>query len=174
MTDDGKTTAATNGDPPRRLASGRVLLCVVDETQELSVALQFAAMRAKRTGAHVGLLYVIEQADDFQHWATVGDLMREEARAEAEHHLLRAADRIRRLSGQLPVLYIREGKRAEQVIEQIEEDRNIAFLILGAATGNQGPGPLVSSMTGRLVGRLHIPVVIVPGNMSEEELRSFA
>lgn len=162
------------GRSERPARANRVLLCVLDDTEELSVALDYASMRSRRTGARVGLLYVLEQSDEFQHWAAVGDLMREEARAEAERRLLQAAERVKRLSGLTPVLYVREGDRGEQVVEQIEEDGDIAFLVLAAATDGQGPGPLITQITGRTIGRLHIPVVVVPGNMSDEEIRSFA
>src|SRR3546814_9973223 len=46
------------------------------------------------------------------------------------------------------------------------------LLILGADVGPQGPGPLVSSLTGKQIGRLRVPLVIVPGNLSDEELES--
>ena len=129
-----------------RKAVGRMLLCVVDDTDELSVALQFAARRARRT----------------------------EAQAEAERVLARAADHVMRWCDTPPVFYIREGDRRDEVIEQINEDPSIAFLILGAATGRDGPGPLVTALTGKWVGQLHIPVVIVPGNVSEDEIESCA
>lgn len=159
-------------DAPKRV--NRVLLCVLDDSEELDIALDYASMRSRRTGARVGLLYVLEQPDDFQHWAAVGDLMREEARAEAERRLLQAAERVKRLSGMTPILYVGEGERGEAVVQQVLDDPDIAFLILAAATGNQGPGPLITQITGRAIGRLHIPVVVVPGNMSDEEIRSFA
>lgn len=163
----------SSGSQPR-IAAGRTLLCVLDDTPELSVALQFAARRAKRTGAHVGLLYVIENSTDFQHWSSVGDLMRAEANAQAEQVLMRGAELVGKWNDEPPILYIREGNRRDEVISQIQEDASISFLILGAATGRDGPGPLVTALTGRSVGQLHVPIVIVPGNMSEEEIASFA
>ncbi|MCH8808530.1 MAG: universal stress protein, partial [Proteobacteria bacterium] len=42
--------------------SDRVFLVVVDETEEMKVALRFACLRARRTGGRVALLYVIEPA----------------------------------------------------------------------------------------------------------------
>lgn len=157
-----------------RRATGRTLLCVLDDTPELSIALQFAARRASRTGAHVGLLYVIDSATEFQHWSSVGELMRAEANAKAERVLKRAAEQIMKWTKEPPIFYIREGVRRDEVIKQVQEDPTIAFLILGAATGRDGPGPLVTALTGRSVGQLHVPIVIVPGNMSEEEIASFA
>jgi nucleotide-binding universal stress UspA family protein len=158
-------------DPVRK---NRVLLCVLDGSEELSIALHYASMRSLRTGARVGLLYVLEQADEFGHWAGVAALMREEARAEAERLLLQAAEVVKRLSGQTPILYISEGEPSQAVIDLINEDRDIAFLILAADTEGQGPGPLVTQITSRHIGSLHIPVVVVPGNMSDDEIRSFA
>ena len=163
-----------NDVSPSSSRTNRVLLCVLDDSDELHIALDYASMRSKRTGARIGLLFVMEQADAFQHWASVGDLMREEARADAERRLLQAADRVKRLSGLIPLLYIREGQCGEEVVQQIEEDSDIAFLILAANTGKEGPGPLITEITGKAIGRLHIPLVIVPGNMSEEEVQSFA
>lgn len=154
--------------------STRTLLCVVDESDELPVALTFAALRSRRTGSHVGLLYVIDTPADFQHWSAVGDLMREEAREHAETVILQAAARIQRVSGKAPSLAIREGDKVEETIQACEEDPSVAFLILASDTGPKGPGPLISSLTGKSVGRLQVPVVILPGNLSEEEITRFA
>ena len=70
---------------------------------------------------------------------------------------------------------IREGIMPEQIREAIEEDEDIAILILGAATDNKGPGPLVSSLAaGKLAGSFPIPITIVPGDLSIDDLRSLA
>mgnify|MGYP000875192908 CR=1 FL=1 len=164
----------SDGPATQRISAGRTLLCVLDDTRELSVALQFAARRAQRTGAHVGLLYVIESATEFQHWSSVGELMRAEANAKAEQVLMRAASQVMQWKDELPIFYIREGNRRDEVIQQVQDDPSISFLVLGAATGRDGPGPLVTALTGRSVGQLHVPIVIIPGNMSEDEIASFA
>ena len=154
--------------------STRTLLCVVDESDELPVALTFAALRSRRTGSHVGLLYVIDTPADFQHWSAVGELMREEAREHAETVILQASAQVQRLSGRVPSLAIREGDKVDETIQACEEDPSVAFLILASDTGPKGPGPLISSLTGKSVGRLQVPVVILPGNLSEEEITRFA
>ena len=89
--------------PPPADASDRVFLVVVDETEEMKVALRFACQRARRTGGRVALLYVIEPAE-FQHWMAVEDLMREEARSEGEQLLQRLAAQVNELVGTIPVL----------------------------------------------------------------------
>jgi nucleotide-binding universal stress UspA family protein len=70
---------------------------------------------------------------------------------------------------------VRAGKRPEEILKLIEEDEDIAIMILGASTDSRGPGPLVSSLaTGKLAGSFPIPIVIVPGNLSLEELQALA
>jgi hypothetical protein len=43
-------------------------------------------------------------------------------------------------------------------------------LVLGAATGTNGPGPLVSFLIQKMAGRLRIPVTVVPGNLTDIEI----
>jgi hypothetical protein len=42
-------------------------------------------------------------------------------------------------------------------------------LVLAAATGSEGPGPLISTFS-RNAGEFSIPIVIVPGNLSDADL----
>lgn len=168
------------GDEPEASQQGsgkvrepRVFLVVVDETEEMRVALRFAALRARSTGGKVAMLYVVEPSE-FQHWMAVGDIMREEARTEAEQVLQRLAAEVNELAGSLPVLYVREGDRRDELLALLDEEPNISILVLGAATGKRGPGPLVSAITGKFLGRLHVPVTIVPDSMTAEEVDAVA
>ena len=79
----------------------RKFLCVVDDSPECRLALRFAFRRAARTDGGVILLYVIEPAD-FQHWMAVENLMKEEAREEAESILQTLADEVSQWSGIIP------------------------------------------------------------------------
>lgn len=153
--------------------SGRVFLVVVDDSEEMTKALRFASRRATNTGGRVALLYVVEPSE-FQHWMAIGDLMRDEARSEGEQLLQRLAAQVNELTGTLPVLYVREGERRDQLFQLIDEEPSISILVLGANTGQRGPGPLVSALTGKFVGKLRIPVTIVPGNLSQDDIDSIS
>ena len=151
----------------------RVFLVVVDDTEEMGVALRFACGRARNTNGRVALLFVVEPTD-FQHWMAVGDLMREEARNEGEQLLQRLAAQVNEWTGTLPVLYVREGSRREELLKLIDEEPSISILVLGASIDKRGPGPLIEALTGKLVGKLRVPVTIVPGNLSEDEVDAIA
>ena len=147
-----------------------VFLVVVDNTPEMQVALRFASLRAKRTGGRVGLLRVVRKAD-FQHWAAIGNLMREEARDEAEQLLQEHAATVTELTGgEMPILYIKEGDTKSALLQLIDEDSQIRILVLAAATGKRGPGPLITFLMKKIIGKLRIPVTIVPGGLTNDQI----
>ena len=149
----------------------RVFLVVVDETEEMRAALRFASLRAESTGGKVALLYVIEPTE-FMHWMAAEDLSQEENRKRAEEVMQGLSAEVNEWAGELPVLFPREADRDECVLELIEEEPAISILVLGAATGTKGPGPLVSALTGKFVGKLRIPITIVPGNLNDEQIKA--
>ncbi|MEE9140880.1 MAG: universal stress protein [Alphaproteobacteria bacterium] len=155
----------------RKHSRERVFLVVVDDSEEMRVALRFAALRAKHTDGKVALLYVIEPSD-FMHWVAVADMHQEERREEAEALLQDLSAEVNKWAGTMPVLYVREGARPDELLGLIEEEPSISILVLAAATGPTGPGPLVSALTGKLVGRLRIPVTIIPGNLTDQQIES--
>ena len=171
MSHSGELDAAMNDGPGS--SDDRVFLVVVDDSEEMGVALRFACRRAGNTGGRVALLFVVEPTD-FQHWMAVGDLMREEARNEGEQLLQRLAARVNELTGTLPVLYVREGSRREELLKLIDEEPSISILVLGASIDKRGPGPLIEALTGKFVGKLRVPVTIVPGNLDEEDIDSIS
>jgi nucleotide-binding universal stress UspA family protein len=150
-------------------ASNRIFLVVVDETPELKPALHYACLRARRTSGRVALLAVIEPGDS-QQWMAVENLMREEKRADAEALLLRMAEEVYSLSGQAAVFYLREGLVQDELLKLIEEDNSISILVLGAATGPDGPGPVVTHLVNKVAGRLRVPVTIVPGSLDDAQI----
>jgi nucleotide-binding universal stress UspA family protein len=145
-------------------------LVVIDDTPECDRALHFASRRAMRTGAAVIMLRVIEMHDRNQQWLGVADIMRAEAHEEANAALDRAAARASSITGVTPERVVREGDdKAEEILKLIEEDEDIAVLILAAGTGSEGPGPLCTSVA-KTAGTFPIPLAIVPGHLSDEDL----
>jgi nucleotide-binding universal stress UspA family protein len=151
----------------------RKFLAVVDETPECRVALHYAARRAQHTGGLVTLIFVIEPAD-FQQWGGIERKMAEEAREEAESALHAASKVVNDILGAMPELIIREGRTAEEIRAFIAEDRAVSILVLAAGTAKEGPGPLVSAVAGPTAGAFPIPVTIVPGSLTDEQIDALA
>lgn len=147
----------------------RVFLVVVDDSAERAVALRYAALRARKSGGRVALLRVLEPVGLVE-WAGVGQMMAEERRQEAEGMLSGLAAEVQEITGGIPIVIIREGEPREELLKLLEEDPRISILVLAAAPGGGGPGPLITALTGRHSHRLRVPMTIVPGEMSEAEL----
>lgn len=167
MQDNADTQTDELGQPPA--AQRRKFLVIVDDSPECSLALRFAARRAYNTRGGVTLLSVVPLAE-FQHWLGVETLMQEEAREAAEALLKQLAAEVNKSTGIIPELVIRVGKTSEEMLDLINEDQEISVLVLGASAAEEGPGPLVSALANQLSGVLRIPLTIVPGNLSIEQI----
>ncbi len=151
----------------------RKFLVVLDETPECEKAVYFAAARARGIGAMVTMLYVVEP-EGFAHWLAVEELAREEGEQKA-----RALFRLYRKKldqwgfGDLPhEEVIRYGGKCEQLAELENEDPDISFLVLGASTSKEGPGRLVTNLITKGARGFPTPIVIVPGDMTFEEIEA--
>src|SRR5262249_3479118 len=144
-------------------------MVVIDDSPECYRALYFASRRALRIGATVLMLRVIETHDRNQQWLGVADIMRAEAHEEANAVLDRHAARSSSITGVMPQRVIREGEKAQEVLNLIEDDEDIAILVLAAGTGKEGPGPPVSRGS-KPGGDFPTPGAIAPGPLSDEKL----
>jgi hypothetical protein len=66
------------------------------------------------------------------------------------------------------------GDRSDEIMKLIQEDQDISFLVLAAGSGKEGPGPLVSTLGGRAAASFPVPIVIVPGSLTDEEIDALA
>lgn len=154
----------------------RKFLLVVDDSQEVDSALYYAASRVQRASGIIVMLYVI-QPQQYMHWIGVRELQVEEEtnKAKALFRLFRRKLNQAGFEDVKTEEAIREGAKAEQVLAAIEEDEDIAILVLGAATDAQGPGPLVSSLAvGKSAGSFPIPITIVPGYLALADIQLLA
>jgi len=145
------------------------LLVVIDDTEECDRAVYFASRRAARIGGGVVMLRVLEMQDQSQQWLGVADVMRAEAHDEADAELSKYVARANGIAGITPERVVREGDKAGEILKLIDEDEDIFVLVLGAGTGSEGPGPLVTDI-GRTAGDFPIPLAIVPGHLTDEEI----
>ena len=151
----------------------RKFLVIIDDTPECSRAVLYGALRAQHTAGALVMLYVIVPGE-FQHWIGVENIMRAEAMETAEETLGHFAEMAREISAVEPQMVIREGTRAEEIARLIEEDEDIANLVLAAGTDKEGPGPLVTAIAGKASGTFPIPITIVPGELDDAAIKTIA
>ena len=148
-------------------------LVVVDDGAESDRAVHYASRWAARLRGGVVMLRIIETENQNQQWLGVAEVMRAEAEENANAALDRAAGRANGIAGITPERAIREGDAVEQILDVIEGDADIAMLVLVASPGAEGPGPLITAVAAT-VGAFPVPVIIVPGELSDADLEALS
>jgi nucleotide-binding universal stress UspA family protein len=146
-----------------------IFLVVVDDSEEMHQALQFACGRAEAVGGKVALLYCIAPSE-FEYFAGVGELMRAEAREAAEEKMSIHAEYVQQLTNITPILYVREGDIRDELLSLISEEKDISLLVLGADTNSETAGPLITFMVARGASNCRVPITVVPGNLTDEQI----
>jgi nucleotide-binding universal stress UspA family protein len=147
----------------------RTYLVVVDDSEEARVALRFAARRAAKTDGRLEVLGIVE-AQDFVQFGGVQATIEKEQRARIEGVVSSAIGEILDESGvQANIVLQSSGEPSRTLRDYLAGREDVSALVLGAApSGN--PGPLVSSFCGNDSGKLPVPVMLIPGSLSDERL----
>ena len=96
--------------------------------------------------------------------------MRAEARDAAEEKMAIHADYVQQLTQGTPILYVREGDIKDELLALIDEEPDISLLVLGADTTSETAGPLITFLMARGASRCRVPITVVPGNLTDEQL----
>ena len=147
----------------------KFLVCV-DENDHSRVAMRFACAKAQKTSSRVEMIYVIEPAD-FNTFMSVAEQMEGQKREEAETLLMRLAEEAHVWAGVMPSLIVRQGVITEEIVAAIEEDADINMLVLGAAPdGSSTKHRVLTTLTGQMGNKIHIPLLIVPGDLTDKQI----
>ena len=144
-------------------------LIVIDESEELEKAIYFAANRAIHTDGKLSLLYIVDPAVNAQ-WSRIENLIEQEATREAKKLCRVWVQKIKSRFNIESEVIIKMGDRCEELLKLVKEDKNIRFLVLGSSANNEEPGPLIKALTGKKMKDLSIPMVVIPGSLSEKEI----
>ena len=149
----------------------RYILVIADNTPEMNIALEYACARSKKTGRKIIIATFIEPLDVLTTQG-VTEIMKNEAREEAEKKLREAASIVKETTGIMPILHTREGELITELKKLIEEEEGINVLVLAANTNEKekNPGPIINALVTKEISTLRIPVMIVPGNFSKDHI----
>jgi len=149
-------------------------LVIADESKEFPAALTYAGQLAKVNGWRLVMLRVIEPSDPAP-WASITEEMRRQALDAAESLTQRFAAEVWAECGVTAEPVLREGGAKQELKKLIDEDLSLKLVVLAAAAGGSGPGPFVQSLSkGPGLSTRHIPVMVIPGALSREEIRALA
>ncbi len=66
---------------------------------------------------------------------------------------------------------MRKGEAAKENLTETSKDKENGELVLRANNDRKGPGPLVTQMS-RSSGSLPVPMTVVPGDLTKEQLEA--
>lgn len=148
----------------------KFLVCV-DDRDESRIALRLACMKANARGSRVCMLHVIQPAD-FQTLGSIADRMREERKAEGMQLLSTLAEEAYATYGLRPDAVLREGSAGDEIIAATFEDPDVNMIALGVPQNVAGRGKLTAWLASQLGSKLYVPLLMVPGNLTDQQLQA--
>ena len=150
-----------------RLSPTKFLVCV-DQGETSRTALRFACIKAKKRGGLVDILHVTQPAG-FQSLFSVADQIQADSRDEAESLMNRLSEEANALSGVTPSILLREGDVGQEILKAAVEDQGVNMIVLGVSPG-QSKGKLVGWLSSQLGSELILPMMLVPGNLTDQQI----
>ena len=147
----------------------RLFLVVADDSKELHQALYYAARRAATAGGEVALFRCIEPIEG-QLWGGVTEIMEAEAEQASKVLLLELSEYCEKLGAPKPRTFVRKGILHEELFNLIDKEKAIRVLVLGVSIEHGNPGPLINYVINKGSNECRVPITIVPGNLTDEQI----
>ncbi len=141
----------------------RTFLVVMDESEEARAALRYAARRAVAVKGAVHILALVAQ-QNVSAFGAVQDTIEQEAHDRAEMLANGIGGNLLAESGIMPTISVKVGNNQSIVSDFLKNHKEVAALVLGAASGN--PGPLVTHFSAH-AGELPCPLYVIPNDYDE-------
>lgn len=150
-------------------SSNRLFLVVADDSKELHQALYYAARRAATAGGEIALFRCIEPIEG-QLWGGVTEIMEAETEQASKTLLKNLSDYCEKLGTPKPRTFVKKGIVHEELFNLINNEQSIRVLVLGVSTEHGNPGPLINYIINKGSNECRVPITIVPGNLSDEQI----
>lgn len=166
------TEVNDEGRGERVIVPTKFLVCV-DKSEAARVALRFACIKAGKCGGVVDVLHVLEPPDA-DALMGVMETLRAEVRTEAERLMQDMCREANGIAGITPSILLREGKAGEEILKAAVEDCDAKLLVLGVNPGGSKHGRLTAWLSNQMGESLLIPVLLVPGNLTDQQIEELS
>jgi len=145
-----------------------ILVCI-DTTNASVITLRYACLQAKRLGFAVQILSVLESSH--KNLLFGSQVIGQEKRRQLEKYLQKLIDTVYHEMHVMPVVSIREGEIATEIIREIKGMPNCAMLIFGKSQGSLSDNNVLPKIAQKVGTKIRIPIMIIPENLDEELLK---
>lgn len=150
----------------------KYIVCV-DHTDISRMALRFACIKARKRHIMIDILHVIPPSD-VQTMGAIAHKMEQEQRDAAEALLISLANEAYELMGRCPSLSIRSGKPSDEILAHTLEDPDANMLVLGVTPGSKSGNRVINYLTSQAGDTLLVPMMLVPGNLTDQQMELVA
>ena len=152
----------------------KILICV-SNSDTSSCAIKFACQKAKKNDCLLEVATVIDTSEKgFGLFSGVDKVMLEEKREETERYTGEVAAEICEKTGIIPAINIREGFIGEEIERMLKKDDSISLIVIGASEKSSSRGKLVADLADHIATNAFIPLIIIPNNLTDEEITNIA
>ena len=153
----------------KRATDGGTYLIVANDSTETRAALEYALQLVRRNNARLAIAHVID-TQGYSTWGGIEEMMRKELRDKAEQYVWSEAKKVNEATGIYPSIFIRAGDVYKELMDIISEPKNeIREMVLASEADGSGAGSLITHFASKVLGKLNIPLIIVPGHLYKKE-----
>jgi nucleotide-binding universal stress UspA family protein len=143
------------------------LVCV-DAKKESETALRMACIKAVKRCGQIDILHVVEPSANETLFG-VSDKIRIEKMNEAQNLLSKLTIIAEQITGIKPNVILQEGEIGETILKICANQPDINLIVLGVANGGTR-GKLIAWLAAQLGEKLIMPMLLVPGNLTNQQL----
>jgi len=148
-----------------QVENGPTILVCIDTTNASVVSLRYACLKAKRLGFTVQILSVLEPSHKNLLFGshTIG----KEKRTQLEKYLKKLIDEVYKETHYMPVVSIREGDIANEIIREVRANPSCVMVVLGKSHNSKSDNTVLPKMAQKIGTKIHVPIMIVPENIDD-------
>lgn len=151
-----------------------LIMAGVDGSQNSLLAAGVAARMASLIGARLGLIHVLDEPV-LGYWGGLHERMVESVREEAEKTLTDVAERVQRVCGMTPEIFIETGLPEDAMPRVVASEPGVVMMIVGrhGLGGERHTRPLhprTGHVAAYLASHLSVPVTCVPPDIAASQI----
>lgn len=146
-----------------------IIVCI-DSTNASETALRYACYKAKDAGFSVQILAVLEAS--YKNLPFGAKAIGNERRKQLEGRIGKLIDSVCKETGITPAISIREGDISTEIIRELKITADCKMIVFGKSHNSLSDNTVLPKIVGKIGSKIHVPVTIVPENLSDELLRS--
>lgn len=146
-----------------------IIVCI-DSTNASETALRYACYKAKDAGFTVQILAILEAS--YKNLPFAAKAIGNEKRKQLENRISKLIDSVCKETGITPAISIREGDIHDEIIRELKNNSDCRLIVFGKSHNSLSDNTVLPKIVGKIGSKIHVPVTIVPENLSDEFLKS--